>query len=240
MVRVTSRRRPLTTAGLLWVLAALVYLTAEAVTAGAFPGYSYADNYISDLGIPEVGAYEGRAIDSPLHAVMNTAFVVQGLLYLAAAVLVVRVSADRSRWLFVGLATAYAVGVALVGLIHGSQANAENGTAVFHVVGAALAIIGGNLAAIVAGVGLRGYTPPAYSAISMTLGVVGLIGLVMLQVDARIAGVDILPDGTWERIAVYTVTAWQLLTGVLLIRRRAGRSRRRLDALTHEKPAGSQ
>jgi hypothetical membrane protein len=218
---VTSRRRLLTTAGLLWVLSALVYLTAEAVTAAAFPGYSYADNYISDLGIPEVGAYQGRMIDSPLHAVMNTGFVVQGLLYLAAAVLAVRASAGRSRWVFLGLATAYAVGVTLVGLIHGSAASDENGTAVFHVAGAGLAIIGGNLASIIAGVGARKRAPTAYSLISITLGAVGLIGLVMLRVDAATTSIDILADGTWERIAVYTVTAWQLLTGVLLMRRPA-------------------
>jgi hypothetical membrane protein len=216
---VTSRRRLLTTAGSLWILAALVYLAAEAVTAAAFPGYSYADNYISDLGIPEVGDYEGRPIDSPLHAVMNAAFVIQGLLYLAAAVLAVLAYRARSRWLFVGLAAAYALGVALVGLVHGSPANAENGSAVFHVVGAGLAIIGGNLAAIVAGAGVRRHAPSAYPTISIALGAVGLLGLVMLRIDASTTGIDLLPDGTWERIAVYTVTVWQLLTGVLLLRR---------------------
>jgi hypothetical membrane protein len=219
---VTSRRRLLITAGALWVLTAIVYLTAEAVTAAAFPGYSYAHNYISDLGIPEVGAYDGREIDSPLHVVMNTAFVIQGLLFLTAAVLAVRASAGRWRRPFVGLAAAYAVGVTLVGLVHGSQASADDGSAVFHVVGAALAIIGGNLAAIVAGVGARATAPSIYSPISIMLGAVGLIALVMLRVDAGTTSIDLLPDGTWERIAVYTVTAWELLTGVVLLRRAAG------------------
>lgn len=206
------------------MLAAFVYLAAEAVTAAAFPGYSYANNYISDLGIPDVGAFDGRTIDSPLHAVMNSAFVVSGLLYLAAAVLAARLPAARQfasgyRRLFVGLAAAYAVGIALVGLVPGSQTSAENGLAVLHVAGAALAIVGGNLAAITAGIGARKHARFAYCLSSIILGAIGLFGLVMLQVNSSTASINLLPDGAWERIAVYTVTAWQLLTGILLLRR---------------------
>ncbi len=38
------------------------------------PGYSYARNDISDLGVPERGVLQGRVLDSPLHAVMNAGF----------------------------------------------------------------------------------------------------------------------------------------------------------------------
>jgi hypothetical protein len=41
----------------------------------------------------------------------------------------------------------------------------------------------------------------------------------MLQVDTRVPGVDLLPDGVWERASVYAVTAWQLATGLRLLRR---------------------
>ena len=204
------------TAGAFWVAAALVYLAGEAVTAAAFPGYSYATNYISDLGVPEVGEYQGRFIDSPLSLVMNIAFVASGALFFAAAILAFRATATGPRKTFLVLSGIYGIGIAVVGLIHGSQASADSGLGAFHVIGAAMAIIGGNLVAITASVASR--RPNAgYSRVALALGVVGLVALVMLQVDSRSADVTILPDGIWERIAVYTVTAWQLLTGIQLL-----------------------
>ena len=39
-------------AGTLWLFAGILYLTCEAIAAASFSGYSYAYNYISDLGVP--------------------------------------------------------------------------------------------------------------------------------------------------------------------------------------------
>jgi hypothetical protein len=41
--------------------------------------------------------------------------------------------------------------------------------------------------------------------------------------------VDVFPDGVWERAAVYTIVAWELVTGITLLvagtrRRRAARA----------------
>ncbi|MCM6761540.1 DUF998 domain-containing protein [Rathayibacter sp. ZW T2_19] len=193
-----------------------MYVGGEAIAAGAFPGYSYAANYISDLGVPDVEVYQGRTIDSPLSAVMNAAFVLQGLLYLAAAVLAAR--AVRARPAFVGAAVAFAVGSALIGVVHGSAASAASGIGGLHVLGAALAIIGGNTASILAGVTAR-RGAPWYAVASIALGALGLAGLVLLRIDSGSAGLDLLPDGVWERIAVYAITAWQIVTGIGLLRR---------------------
>jgi hypothetical membrane protein len=224
----SERHKTRTAAGAFWIAAAVVYLVAEAVTAAAFPGYSYATNYISDLGVPEVGTFQGRAIDSPLHAVMNVGFVASGLLFLAAAVIAVRASASGPRRTFIVLSVIYAVGISLVGLFHGSQESADNGLAALHVGGAGMAIIGGNLAVITAGIGARRSVGGSfYTPVSVSLGVVGLVSLVMLQIDSGSTAVDLLEDGVWERLAVYTVTAWQLLTGAMLLARRSARERAR-------------
>jgi len=200
----------------LWIVAAAVYLVAEAVSATAFPGYSYATNYISDLGVPDVGTFQGRAIDSPLHVVMNGAFVVHGVLFALAAILTVRGGAWRPRAArtFVGLALVHAVGIVLVGLFPGSQTNADNGLIVFHVLGAAMAMIAGNASAIVAGLTLRRESPGWLGSASIALGVVGLVGLVMLLVDSNSTAISLLPDGVWERAAVYAILVWELLVGV--------------------------
>ncbi|WP_223359154.1 DUF998 domain-containing protein [Leifsonia sp. ZF2019] len=209
--------RPIqSTSATLWIVAAGVYLVAEAVSALAFPGYSYATNYISDLGVPDVGTFQGRSMDSPLHLMMNVAFVLHGVLFAVAAILTARGDAWRTtarRW-FVALAGVHAVGIILVGLFPGSQANADSGLIVFHVLGAAMAIIGGNAAVVVAGVTLLRQGPRWLGSTSIALGVVGIVGLVMLLVDSTSSTIDLLPDGVWERMAVYTILAWELLAGI--------------------------
>jgi hypothetical membrane protein len=230
----SSPRRAFAAAGAVWIAAAVVYLVAEVVTAAAFPGYSYATNYISDLGVPEVGTFQGRAIDSPRHRVMNAAFVVSGILYLVAAMIAVRASTSGPRKTFLVFAAVYAIGISLVGLFHGSQESADNGLAALHVGGAGMAIIGGNLAVITAGVSARRSSHrslPAslYAPASVALGAIGLVSLLMLQIDSSSTAITLLADGTWERLAVYPVTAWQLLTGVAAIvgSRSPGRARLR-------------
>jgi hypothetical membrane protein len=220
-------RRPLipAAAGIAWIAAAAVYVGTEAIAASAFPGYSYSANYISDLGVPEVAQYQGRAIDSPLHAVMNAGFILQGALYLAAAVIATRALRTGPRRAFLALAVVHAVGITVVGLIHGSASSAASGIGWMHVVGAGMAIIAGNAASLVAGLGAgRGSgrlgAARAFRVASVALGVVGLVALALLQ---TVGGSGI--DGIWERGSVYTVTAWELMAGVavLVAARRSGR-----------------
>ena len=212
-------------AAICWIPAGAVYVAAEAVAAAASPGYSYATNYISDLGIPQVGTYGGRQIDSPLHAVMNTGFVVSGVFFVAAALLAVPVLGAAHRRTFLALAVTHGIGIVLVGVVHSGQVDADNGLGALHGIGAAMAIVGGNLTAVVAGLAARRSTDlRRLGAACVTLGVVGLLGTTALVLDSGSAGVDVLPDGVWERLAVYTVTAFELLVGVrtLLRLRRDG------------------
>ncbi|WP_434513069.1 hypothetical protein ABUV18_02904 [Clavibacter nebraskensis] len=210
-----SPHRPLipTAAGIAWVAAAAVYVGTEAIAASAFPGYSYSANYISDLGVPDVAVFQGRAIDSPLHAVMNAGFILQGVLYLAAAVIGTRALRAGPRRAFLVLAAVHAAGITVVGLIHGSASSAASGIGWMHVVGAGMAIIAGNAASIVAGLGSgRIGVARAVRVASVALGVVGLIALALLE---ALGGSTI--DGVWERGSVYTVTAWELMAGVAVL-----------------------
>ena len=66
-------------AAIAWILGAAAYLAAEAASASAYrPSYSYAHDFISDLGVP----------GQPLAALMNIGFAVQGVLFLLGALLV--------------------------------------------------------------------------------------------------------------------------------------------------------
>ncbi|MBB3156452.1 putative membrane protein [Microbacterium proteolyticum] len=202
-------------AGILWICAAVVYLGAEAVSAAAFPGYDYAHNYISDLGVPEIGPHDGRFLDSPLSGVMNAGFIVQGVLFFLATLLAAR-GRRRTRHspvLWVALAALHAVGITLVAVVHGGPLAAASGMIGIHVVGAALAIVCGNLASIAGGRVLGGR---AFRVFSVTIAVAGLLFLVGLQTHPSIAGMS-LPDGVWERGSVYAVTVWELVAGVVLV-----------------------
>ncbi|MBU7597548.1 DUF998 domain-containing protein [Streptomyces sp. P38-E01] len=213
-------------AGVVLVVAAVGYVLCEALAASQFPGYSYAHHYISDLGVP-YESEEGRGFRSRAALLMNLAFVGQGVLLLLGVVLVLRGARNTPRAPLLGPGALYAVGMLLVGTVHAGPREAADGTSLPHAVGAGAAIVCGNVLALVAarmserfGGGRR------YRCASAALGVLGLLSLVMFVADSGSSAFHLLPDGVWERLAVYPITAWELLTGCTLLltvrRRRAG------------------
>ncbi len=179
---------------MIWLLGAGVYVVCEAVAAGRHPGYRYLSNYISDLGTS---------------AVMNVGgFMVHGVLFLAGAVVLIRAcpAPGAIGWAFMLAAAANAVGNILVGAFP----SGPDGAVPLHIIGAGLAIIGGNVAVILAGVGgAQIGLSPAYSHTSVALGIFGIGCLLALTV---------FPVGVVERGAVYSIIAWEIITGVALLR----------------------
>jgi hypothetical membrane protein len=196
----------------LWVVAAVSYLVLEAVAAAAFePAYSYARNYISDLGLPSGTLVHGHPIYSPRAYLMHAAFCVQGILFLLGASLMVGAPDNRRARVFLGIVAANAVGNVVIGTVH-------SGTA--HVAGAVLAIVGGN-AAILTGPGAIGLFAGRrrYRLTSKAIGGLGLSCLAILMINSATATTFLLPDGAWERGSVYSITVWQLLTAACLLTR---------------------
>ena len=201
---VTKRRRSYAVgASVAWFSAGLAYLMLEAIAAAAFrPHYSYARNFISDLGKP--------SDDSPLAWLMNTAFGIQGTLFLVGAILTVRAVGARTSGLFVTLAAANAVGNLLIATFH----SGPSATAWVHAVGAVSAIVGGNAAILAA----SRITSGAHREVSVGVGVFGLLSFVLFVIALKASSV--VPLGVWERCSVYSITAWQLLTAIWLVSRR--------------------
>lgn len=185
-------------AALLWLLAAAGYLAVEAFAAVALPGYRYGTDYISSLGDPTV---------SPLAPLMNAAFAFQGVCFaVAAALFAAGTTPSRNRLWFLVFAIGNGVGNVLIAVVHSGQGNP------WHVIGAVLAIAGGNGAAL-AGSGIL--TSTAYRATSITLGASGLVCLLVTAAAPS-------QVGAWERGSVYPIFAWQILTALVLLRRQAG------------------
>ncbi len=212
------QRRPIlgiAAAAILFIVAGVQYLVVEAIAASAWqtPAYSYASNFISDLGAPDCSTFQGRGVCSPLHTVMNAGFIVQGVLFVVASILLMRLVSGRARNVYLVIALIYGVGMVLVGYFHGSTEATENGTVVYHYIGASMAILGGNVAAIVAGFQWRRLEMPRwFGIVSIVIGCIGLASAVVLGTTF-----GVLPSGIPERASVYTITAWQTLTGIVLL-----------------------
>lgn len=183
-----------------WLIAGVAYVALEAIAAAAYPGYRYAQGFISDLGRP----------DSPLSHLMNTAFVVQGTLFFVASVLLARSMRGRKSGPFVGFAAANGVGNVIVALVPSGSA----GIAGVHVSAAVLAIVGGNAAILAGSPFVSGSR--WYRVTSVGIAALGLLSFVLLAVAAVTSTTMILPGAVWERVSVYTIIGWQVLSGLEL------------------------
>ncbi|WP_406121185.1 DUF998 domain-containing protein [Streptomyces sp. NBC_00989] len=204
------------------VLNAVQWVVSEAVAAGAWttPAYSYATNYISDLGVTGCGTkFQGRTICSPDHTLMNTSFVVQGILFAAGVILLaVPLLTGRARRVVIALAGAHTVGFLLIGVFHGSANGPGYGLAL-HVGGASVAILCANTIVIMAGSLRSLQLPYAYRVFSVAVGTLGLLSEAGVGVSTSTAGI-------FERGGVYSWLLWSVVTGVSLlvsqVRRPAG------------------
>ena len=209
----------------LWVVAAVGYLVLEAVAAAGFePAYSYARDYISDLGLPSGRLVRGRTIHSPRGYLIHAAFYLQGILFLLGASLIVGAPDNRRARVFLGAVAGNAVGNVVIGTVHSGTVHAD---------GAVLAIVGGNAAILTGPNAIETLADWRwYRLASKALAVLGFSSIAMLKVNSATAKTVLLPDGAWERASVYSIIAWQLLTAACLLRRttraaaRSGSARR--------------
>jgi hypothetical membrane protein len=205
----------LSLAGTLWLFAGIFYLSAEAITAAAFPGYSFAHNYISDLGVPYKTVVDGRTLHSPRALIMNLGgFILDGTLYAAAAISAI--SAIRSKhWAgiaFLALGIVHSAGTILVGIVHNGSHEVVTGLQQIH-------------ASIVAAEFSRRLgAPSVYSIASLGLGLFGLFSVALLKFSTELGMA--VPFGILERGSVYTITMWEIITGLTIL----GTCRRSIQA----------
>lgn len=193
--------------GGLLLLLAIAYLIGEAWAVGGWQGrpYSWTQDAISALGVPEVLHSGEGEIASTRHVAMNATFIASGARVLLAT-LVLAPFVPRLRWLVLPLALVHGLGTVLVGLYPASLSPAR-GT--MHGIGAFLAIVGGAvlLAAITAAVARR---DPLLAVWTGVCALASLLGCVL-----ALTGVG--GFGLVERLAVDAVIVWQIVTGAVLL-----------------------
>ena len=205
----TITRRALSVVAALWISAAVLFLAFEAIAAAAIPSYSYIAKYISVLGVPEW---------SPRAGLMNLGFYLQAALFLTGALVAVRAIGGRlAGAVFLLLTATNAVGNFLVGFVHGFSPLWNDGYEWLHGFGAFLAIGGGNAAIVVGSVVVgRAVSVRWYRPVGVMIGVAGLVFAALLHTYARWA-MDFSHIGLVERACVYTIMAWQIFTGLVLL-----------------------
>jgi hypothetical membrane protein len=190
-----------------WILC-LQYFAAEAIAvAGWRGGYSFHDNYISDLGAL---ACVGSGC-SPLHAMMNASFMLQGALISAGAALVwPAFPRGWLRALALGLIAVSGFGVFVVGLAP------EDFAPGWHYLGAGEHFLFCNAGAALLGLTLLQHGPDTrrIALLSLAAGLLGLAGLVCLAAHAYFG----LGVGGMERVTAYPFTLWIAGMGAWLLR----------------------
>ena len=204
---------------MLFILNGIIYLIGEFISAigTGFPlGEVYSKHFISSLGV-----YPHLVVDgvpngfSKLAILMNIDFVVTGLVFLISYFLLIfeKVRVRKLGVLFILTPLIFAIGSVLVGLYQGGVPS-EDG---LHGLGARLSFLGGNFTALLSGVALFRVNKK-YSVVSIVLGIIGLIsaGFMNNAINNNLSDVVAI----YERMTVYPITLWQLMTGIVFFKKK--------------------
>jgi hypothetical membrane protein len=197
--------------GLCWSLT-LVYFVAQMVAQMVFtPAYSLFDNRVSDLGNTSCGPWLTYAFAcSPLHAVVNAAFVATGVLFIVGAAL------TWDAWPKRRLSTAGLVCIALAGLGYVLVGLApENVNVRLHILGASN-LLTSNLGLLLLGLSTRAehsWRAPL-ALVLATIALVGLVGGPVLLATLQHGG------GLSERLVLYPCVVYLVIVGAWLVRSR--------------------
>lgn len=189
-------------AGSAFIIGSLYYIIAEAICAAHFNASisnTYIFHTISELGIPN--------INSPLFRLMNSAFILIGLVLLFGTFFKFKDYIVKNTKICCIFTVITAIGVIIVGLIHGGNPL----TSGYHTLGAVMAILGGNVLLVLVSRSMGEFS--IYQKATLILGVMGLIAFWIMFFNMGNVYMPVL-----ERLSVYPLVIWSFLTGVYLIK----------------------
>lgn len=185
---------------MVFITGSLYYLLAEFICALFFNDSlvnTYLYHTISELGIPNV--------NSPLSILMNSAFIFIGLALILGSIYELKNHIIKNKRLFYLLTLVTAIGVIIVGLIHGGNPL----TSGYHTTGAVMAILGGNILLVV--ISRSTSESGGYEKATLMLAAIGLIAFWVMFFN-----INNIYMPVFERLSVYTLIIWCFLTGLHL------------------------
>jgi len=189
-------------AGIAFLIGSLYYIIAEAISATYFNASifnTYIFHTISELGIPNG--------NSPLFFLMNSAFILIGLTLLFGTFYKFKDYIVKNMKLCYAFTVITALGVIIVGLIHGGNPL----TSGYHTLGAVMAILGGNILLVLVSRSMDEFG--WYQKSTLILGIIGLVAFWIMFFSMTSIYMPV-----YERLSVYTLIIWSFLTGIYLSR----------------------
>ena len=113
----------------------------------------------------------------------------------------------KNRTVFYIFTLITSLGVIIVGLIQGGNPL----TSGYHTLGAVMAILGGNILIVLIARSMDDFE--TYQKITLALGIIGLVAFWIMFFNVESIYMPIL-----ERLSVYTLILWSLITGVFLVK----------------------
>lgn len=189
-------------AGIVLIIGSAYYVLAEAISAAFFNASifnTYIFHTISELGIPNG--------NSPLFWLMNSAFILIGLALIFGDFYKFKDYIIKNRYFFYILTLITGIGVIIVGLIHGGNPF----TLGYHMLGAMMAILGGNCLLVLISKSMGEFGK--YQKITFVLGVIGLMAFWIMFFNMESIYMPV-----FERLSVYTMIIWSFWTGFYLLK----------------------
>jgi hypothetical membrane protein len=190
---------PVVLGAVLWTASALFFVAQAAGQLASTAPYSLATNLISDLGNTACGP----DICSPLHALVDAAFIVAGACHAIGAAATYRAWPRGSSGAGLSLLAIAGVGLAVAGLVP------ENVGPGAHAAGALIGLVCLNAGMVVLGWSIRSLAR-GLGRLSQGAGTVGFVGTGYFLAGAG-------PPGVAERIADYPGAAMIVVLGVYLL-----------------------
>lgn len=189
-------------AGIVFIIGSVYYILAEAISATFFNASlfnTYIFHTISELGIPNG--------NSPLFWLMNSAFILMGLTLIFCSFYRFKDSIIKNKIIFYIFTLITGIGVIIVGLVHGGNPF----TLGYHMLGAMMAILGGNILLIIISRSMKEFG--TYQKLTLILGILGLIAFWIMFFNMAASYMPV-----FERLSVYTLILWTFLSGVFILR----------------------
>ena len=185
-----------------FVIAGIYFLLAElasAVSTGLPLFEVYTQNTISALGVP--------GYISPIDWLMNSGFIVLGVLLIIGFHM--GLSSRIKKWKAIEYALTFvtALGLFIIAAIHAGNP--------IHQIGALMAIVGGGVLLMTAAFALD--TSKSYKIASFSLGLIAILFLIVMIIFMGNPQLEII-EAVPERISVYALILWSILTGFYLLK----------------------
>ena len=185
-----------------FIIAGIYFLLAEFVSAVStgLPLFEvYTQNTISALGVP--------GYISPIDWLMNSGFIVLGVLLIIGFHMGLSPLIKKWKILEYALTFVTALGLFIIAAIHAGNP--------IHQIGALMAIVGGGVLLMTAAFALD--TSKSYKIASFSLGLIAILFLIVMIIfmgNPRLEIIEAVP----ERISVYALILWSILTGFYLLK----------------------